>query len=238
MISRRARSTSTTDEGTELLAADWSLSDEEREAALHHRGPANRFGFAVQLCALRRRGRFIDDYRLVPSTVLGYLARHLGIAPVLSLEAPRPATETARRRRVRQLLGWTSFDAEERRRLVNDLGDVARAHHTVDDLVVEAERLLRERQVVAPAPSTLQRIAGPLVTRAHRRLLADITRQLTPDQRRRLDDLLVVPPEGTRSQLAFLQAHPPEGKPPDIKEHIERYRELRELGRAARRESG
>jgi len=226
--SRRARSTSTS-EGTELLAADWSLSDKEQEAALRHRGPANRLGFAVQLCALRRRGRFIEDYRLVPSTVLGYLARHLGIELVLSLEPPRPATETARRRRVMEVLGWHAFDAKARKRLTKDLGAIARAHHSVDDLVAEAERLLRERQVVAPAVATLRRIAGPLVTRARRNLLAEITKQLTAKQRRRLDELLVVSAEESRSPLAFLQEHPPEGRPPDIKEHIARYRELSDL---------
>jgi hypothetical protein len=41
---------------------DWTLLAEDREEARRCRGEASRLRFAVQLCAVRRYGRFLDDH--------------------------------------------------------------------------------------------------------------------------------------------------------------------------------
>jgi hypothetical protein len=46
----------------EELARDWALSTEDRKEVWRCRGEASRLGFAVQLCVVRRHGRFLDDY--------------------------------------------------------------------------------------------------------------------------------------------------------------------------------
>jgi hypothetical protein len=57
----------------EELAFDWTLSPKDIRLVLQHRGHENVLRFAVQLCVLKKHGRFLSDYTRVPPAVLGYL---------------------------------------------------------------------------------------------------------------------------------------------------------------------
>jgi hypothetical protein len=55
------------------LAFDWTLSEKDQRLVLTHRGHQNLCRFAVQLCVVKKHGRFLSDYAQVPPAVLGYL---------------------------------------------------------------------------------------------------------------------------------------------------------------------
>src|SRR5580765_1069504 len=119
-------STSNAGLGDDDVVRDWSLSAEDAAEVMRARGTGHRLRFAVQLCALRATGRFVSDYQRVPIEAVSYLARQLGLTPVLFLsEAERPATETAQIARIRQHLGYREFDADSERRLRGRLQEAA-----------------------------------------------------------------------------------------------------------------
>jgi TnpA family transposase len=104
--------------GDDDVVRDWSLSPEDVAEVMRARGTEHRLRFAAQLCALRATGRFVSDYRQVPVEAVGYLARQLGLTPMLFLSAPeRPATETAQAARICKYLGYHDFDATAEERL-------------------------------------------------------------------------------------------------------------------------
>ncbi len=72
------------------LAFDWTLSPKDLRLVLTHRGQENVLRFAVQLCVLKKHGRFLSDYTQVPAAVLGYLARQLEIEPLAALTGRGP----------------------------------------------------------------------------------------------------------------------------------------------------
>ena len=130
--------------GDDDVVRDWSLSPEDAAEVMRARGTEHRLRFAVQLCALRATGRFVSDYQQVPIEAVGYLARQLGLTPVLFLsEAERPATETAQAARIRQHLGYRDFDAEAERRLRDRLQNATAEGATPAQLLALAEDLLR-----------------------------------------------------------------------------------------------
>ena len=55
----------------EELERAWTLSAEDLEQVHRCRGDSNRHRFAVQLCALRTLGRFVDDVAVVPVRIRG-----------------------------------------------------------------------------------------------------------------------------------------------------------------------
>jgi TnpA family transposase len=61
----------------EELARDWTLSAADVKEVRRCRGDDNRRRFAVQLCTLRRYGRFLTSYAHVPLTILTHLNRQL-----------------------------------------------------------------------------------------------------------------------------------------------------------------
>jgi hypothetical protein len=76
------------------LARNWTLSDFDCVEVRRCRGRDNRLRFAIQLCALRIYGRFINNFITVPVRIANHLCGQLDLPPVLFVEPPgREATD-------------------------------------------------------------------------------------------------------------------------------------------------
>jgi Domain of unknown function (DUF4158) len=192
------------------LTRHWSLTPADRAEVLRGRGADHRLRCAVQLCALRATGRFLADYRRVPPEAMNHLAQQLGLAPVLLLPEPeRPATESAQLARIRRHLGWHEFDQAAEQGLRARLQERAAEGMTPGPLLALAEDLLRAARVVAPAPSTLERLVGSVAAHAVQDLFERITAGLPDRLRDAIEDLVDVPEGEHRSPLAHLKEPPP-----------------------------
>lgn len=95
----------------EELAREWTLSEADKAQIFCCRGDTNRQRFAIQLCVLRKYGRFLDDYSIVPIRIINYISCQLKLHPVLFIEKPsRAATETNHEKRIREYLNYQLFD--------------------------------------------------------------------------------------------------------------------------------
>ena len=74
------------DPSEDELARNWSLTPADLAAIAACRGADQRRRFALQLCMLRKHGRFLDDYRHAPIKIVNHLSRQLGLPPVLFLD--------------------------------------------------------------------------------------------------------------------------------------------------------
>lgn len=72
----------------DALRKYFTLTRPDLEQVDQCRGPANKLGFAVQLCTLRWRGYFLPDTRDVASPVIEMIGSQLGLLPI-SLDAIR-----------------------------------------------------------------------------------------------------------------------------------------------------
>ena len=97
----------------EELAFDWTLSARDLAFILAHRGPENLCRLAVQLCVLRKHGRFLTSLAHVSPGILGYLCRQLDLPPWATLSGRgRDNTEGDYQRRIAAYLGWQPFDGK------------------------------------------------------------------------------------------------------------------------------
>jgi TnpA family transposase len=62
------------------LLRHYVLSDEDLDRIRRRRGPRNRLGFALQLCALRYPGRLLQPSETIPEPMLAFVAAQLGLA--------------------------------------------------------------------------------------------------------------------------------------------------------------
>jgi Domain of unknown function (DUF4158) len=93
------------------LARDFSLSEADKMEVRQCRGDDNRRRFALQLCAVRKYGRFLGSYQQVPVKIPIHLSRQLEFESGLFVpDIERGATESDYQERIRRSLGDRAFD--------------------------------------------------------------------------------------------------------------------------------
>src|SRR5262249_22543551 len=97
-------------------------------------------------------------------------------------------------------------------------------------LLPRAEAILRQWQVVWPAPSTLEALIASVTARVQDDLYTRLVTSLSPALQQALDTLLEVPAGERTSVLVQRQQSPPEAGPAVILRYIERYHFLQDLG--------
>src|SRR5262245_18868111 len=174
----------------EELARDWTLSETDRAEVLRCRTHHHRLSFAVQLCVLRAQGRFLSDYEAVSVRITNHLCRQLDLPPVLFVNPPqREATDLEHERRIRDYLGFRSFDQATQGRLERAVHALADQGHSVAEVFRRAEGLLHSWKIVLPAPMTLERIVASVTSRSRQDVIERIADRLTPQVRSAIDTL-------------------------------------------------
>jgi TnpA family transposase len=213
------------------LIRHYTLSPDDMAVIARRRGPHNRLGFALQLCALRHPGRLIRPGELVPLEVVRFLGEQLDVdADALADYAARAPTRYDQLDVLRAVFGFRSFSQPDHRELSNWLLPIALT--TVNGMTV-AEALmveLRRRGVAAPGATVLERMVATALLRAERHVADQLTRNLSESQRAGLDALLEIHPDHPVSSLAWARQSPGAPGHRSLARLIDQLRHLRRIG--------
>lgn len=228
------RATLTPTEQAVLLALPESQDDlirfytfGETDLALikQRRAAENRLGFAVQLALLRHPGIVLGTDTDLPEALIAWISRQIGIDPAAwHRYGSREATRKEHALELRQYLGLVNFGLTHYRWLVHEL--TATALQTDKGLLLAEQALetLRQRRVILPALSVIDRACGEALARASRRIFSALTDPLDEYHRRRLDDLLKLRPKSRSTWTVWLRQSPLKPNSRTMLEHIERLR--------------
>jgi TnpA family transposase len=228
----------------EELAFDWTLSARDLAFILTHRGPENLCRLAVQLCVLRKHGRFLTSYTHVSPGILGYLCRQLDLPPLVTLSGRgRDNTEGDYQREIAAYLGWQPFDPKANSWLQKWIVDQVAQHLYVDNLVEQAATRLRSHRIILPGPSVLERTVNSAHARAEYLIFERLAQLLSLETKQAIDQLLgidgahdpaaslcleIAASEDATDFFRFAQ-YPPEAKAKHIVTYLQRYTELSPL---------
>src|SRR5713226_2284465 len=143
------------------LARFYTLSDQDLQLIRRHRRASTQLGFAVQLGYARFPGRVLHVGEDAYPQILSILASQLGVDPVVFSDY-RHGRDTTRREHVLELqrdFGFRSLSAMIYRELAGWLLPIALTTDVGTLLVGALIDELRERKVLAPALSTIERLA-------------------------------------------------------------------------------
>jgi TnpA family transposase len=96
-------------------------------------------------------------------------------------------------------------------------------------LAMHALETLRQRQIILPALTVIERACAEAVTRANRSIYHALAQPLTVYHRRQLDDLLKVKPNSNITWLVWLRQSPLKPNSRYMLEHIERLKTFQAL---------
>ena len=196
---------------SDQLARHFHLDDADRELASAKRWDHMRLGFAVQLGTVRFLGTFLDDPVDVPAGVAGDMARQLGIAdPACLAQYREGGVRWQHAREIRAGFGYREFtDPLARFRLTRWLYALCWTGTDWPSVLFDRATVwLVTEKVLLPGASALERLIARIRTRAARRLWRALARDVTREQRARLDALLVAGDGGRPSPLDRLRDGP------------------------------
>jgi TnpA family transposase len=214
------------------LAHFYTLSEQDLQLIRRHRRASTQLGFAVQLGYARFPGRVLRVGEDAHPQILAMLASQLGIDRAAFSDYLH-GRDTTRREHVLELqrdFGFRSFSATIYRELAGWLLPIALTNDLGTILVGALIDELRDRKVLAPALSTIERLAWETRRRAERLVFVRLSAALTDVQRAQLDALLVVQPGGRMTTLAMLRQPPRRPTPATFMGLAERLQTIRAIG--------
>ena len=217
-------------EGEDDLIRHYSFTESDLSLIRQRRGDANRLGFAVQLCLLRYPGYAMASDMPVPDPVIDWIARQIrSDAASWSKYGARDETRREHFQELRVYLSLSAFGLPDFRTLVHSLADLA--IKTDKGLVLAAQALdtLRQRRIILPALSVIERVCAEAVARANRRIYRILLEPLQPHHLRGLDNLLNVAPDINLTWLVWLRQSPLRPNSRYVREHIERLKIFQSL---------
>jgi TnpA family transposase len=207
------------------LIRHYTFNETDLSIIRQRRGPANRLGFAVRLCYLRFPGIFLGADQPPFPPLLRMVAAQLKL-PVESWDEYGQREQTRREHLVelQTVFGFKPFTMSHYRQAVHTLTDLAMQS---DKGIVLASTLvenLRRQGIIPPAMNAIERASAEAITRANRRIYAELTDSLLPVHRQRLDELLKRKDGSKVTRLAWLRQSPVKPFSRHMLEHIERLK--------------
>ena len=172
------------------LIRHYTFSESDLSIIRQRRGPANRLGFAVQLCYLRFPGVILGADEPPFPPLLRLVANQLKVG-IESWDEYGQREQTRREHLVelQTVFGFQPFTIGHYRQAVQLLTELAMQ---TDKGIVLARALiehLRRQSVIVPALNAVERASAEAITRANRRLYDALAEPLT---RRRVSPALVL----------------------------------------------
>ena len=215
------------DPSDDELARTWTLEASDLSELKSGFRSRYRLGNAIQVCVLRRYGRFLASLSFVSPRIVSHVAQQLGGPAPLEIPVPdREATRLQQQRRLLDIARFRRFDDDARAELEAWLVSKAQEGHLPDGLDQRAELYLLRRRILCPASSTLERMAANVCAGAQKDLFERIHADLSPGLRARLDQLLSSGSAERRSFFQRLKESPPSASVRSINQYLLRYEEL------------
>ena len=183
-------------------------------------------GFAVLLSYMRFPGIILEQSQSPPRPMVEFIAEQIHV-PVSAWTSYGSREQTRREHLVelKSTFGYKVFTPSRHYKAAfESLHELARQTDKGFVLAMALVSFLRSRQILLPGFTVLDRICARAATQATERIFASLTEQITDDQRRELDKLLAMRPEGKISILTWLREPPGAPNANNLLEHIERLK--------------
>jgi TnpA family transposase len=217
-------------ESQDDLIRFYTFNESDMALIRQRRGDANRIGFAVQLALLRYPGYALGNDMQLPGPIIEWIARQVRAeASTWAKYGERDETRREHFQELRAYLGLSAFGLSDFRLLVQTLTDLAMQTDKGVLLAEHALETLRQRRVILPALTVVERACAEAITRANRRIYRAFIGPLHDHHRHRLDDLLRVKPDSSLTWLMWLRQSPLKPNSRHMLEHIERLKTFQAL---------
>jgi hypothetical protein len=194
-----------TDEASMLR--HFTLADDDLEYIRERRRSHNRFGFALQLCALRYPGQLLAPGEIIPEPLTRFLAAQLRLRSDDLIDyASREETRHEHLAVLREIYSYKMFSERGARDLKSWLTSEAEIAHSNADLAQRFVERCRATQTILPGVTVIERLCADALVAVERRIEARVVEHLEIGVRNKLDALLTEDVDGSVSRFVHCRA--------------------------------
>ena len=181
------------------------LSDEDIIRIKQKQGDDNRLGFALQLCALRYPGRYLNSKDVLPTALIVFIGAPLGLSEQqLSAFTYKSVTRYEHLRVLQQEYEYRPFHSCEKE-FSPWLIQVAIETHSNVDLVEQFVQECRTRRIILPSITVIERLCADARVIAEREVVGRITGRLDDRMKQKLQAILAETVEGRLTVHGWLK---------------------------------
>ena len=217
----------------EQLDKYFYLDDKDKELIDACRRDYNKLGYALQLTTVRFLGTFLPNPVDIPSDVIHYIAKQLGISLPAGVDRylERKATRSAHCNEIKAIFDYQDFNVIWRFRLNRWLYSQAWFGNERPSILFERCAMwLVMRRVLLPGISTLVIMISKVRERVSKRLWQRLSSLANPSQKEQLENLLLIPTGKRYSKLDELKNGPTRLSSSGLVQALQRYKFIRDLG--------
>lgn len=208
----------------------YTFTSEDLTFINKHRRDHNRLGIALQLAALRYPGWTLFQIKEIPSQILDYIAKQVGVSPQEYIQyAKRVATRNEHLEELRQHYCFQNFSFRTYRIIAQHTLQCALENGNTDYLIRSTIKELRRQKIILPAMTTIERIVWEARQRAEEQIFKSIISTIAENQKLKLDNLLNVSSTYSKTPLAWLREVPGQSSPDAFLKVIKRLQVIRSL---------
>lgn len=210
------------------IIRDWTI-DTASKNLIDRINKNHRIWFAIQLFAMKRYGRFLENPNELSSQVISYISVQLGVTFTFKIEKPaRKATYIDHRKLIFEFLNFRNFDDNSIKLLHSWTTDTLNKGITLlDHLYPQAEQFLITNQIALPSTNQLKRFLRSLCSQYHNTLFEQVYASLPKNLILYIDQLLLV--EEVDSWFNQLKEYPEASSISTLKRFIAKYEKLNEV---------
>ena len=213
----------------EELAHIWTLNPFETEFVNKHQFQY-KLHVALQLCSLRKYGRFLEEVEGASTKVLNYLTSQIGQGASFKVNAPsRRMTYVEQCQEIIQHLEFRRPSIEDQNDLSSWLIEKAEDEIRADRLIEMAEEWLLDQKIVLPTRKVLKRLVGTILNQSSQGWFNLIYQKISEQTKERLDLLTLTSPEDPKSLFAELKDSPPAATIGSINIYLDRFEKLKKF---------
>lgn len=161
----------------------YTLSEEDIQLVLSHRGDENRLGFAMTLCCIRHKGWPYSVLESVPEKVISFVAGQVGVKDLTGFEYGR--NKNTKANHLSEICSCYGYRQEE---AWNDLNLFVKGiSNRLNDIVSITKEVIGYsvlHKIIPPKVNTIARWAHDAVSEEEERIFASVSTSLSKDQKK------------------------------------------------------
>jgi len=175
----------------EKILLEWLLSSEEIEFIIEKsRGVENRLKYAVQICHLRIKGRFVEDWEEITINILNHLSKQLEEELVhKKLGTRHKSTEVRIRGEIKRFLRFKELDFKTDILVSDFLAQNPVLISNKNEITKEIEKFLIKARIILPSKSQLMRFVYSKYGQTQIDVFEVFASKITEEQKKYLENI-------------------------------------------------